>query len=128
MFKKTVAWYLVIAMFIIGVAPRLEAAFVPSEAIKLASVDRARDLEKIQAVLEQKIVKQRLQDLGFTDEEIRSRLSELSDQQIHNLAMQIDQLKVGKDDALGVIIALLIIAILIVVLLQLMGHKVIITK
>lgn len=128
MFKKTVAWYLVIAMFIIGVAPRLEAAFVPSEAIKLASVDRAQDLEKIQAVLEQKIVKQRLQDLGFTDEEIRSRLSELSDQQIHNLAMQIDQLKVGKDDALGVIIALLIIAILIVVLLQLMGHKVIITK
>lgn len=128
MFKKTVAWYLVIAMFIIGVAPRLEAAFVPSEAIKLASVDRAQDLEKIQAVLEQKIVKQRLQDLGFTDEEIRSRLSELSDQQIHNLAMQIDQLKVGKDDALGVIIALLIIAILIVVLLQLMGHKVVITK
>lgn len=128
MFKKTVAWYLVVAMFIIGVAPRLEAAFVPSEAIKLASVDRAQDLEKIQAVLEQKIVKQRLQDLGFTDEEIRSRLSELSDQQIHNLAMQIDQLKVGKDDALGVIIALLIIAILIVVLLQLMGHKVVITK
>lgn len=128
MFKKTVVWYLIVAMFIIGVAPRLEAAFVPSEAVRLASTDRAQDLEKIQAVLEQKIVKQRLQDLGFTEEEIKSRLSELSDQQIHNLAMQIDQLRVGKGDALGVIIALLIIAILIVVLLQLMGHKVIITK
>lgn len=128
MFKKTVTWYLIVAMFIIGVAPRLEAAFVPSEAIKLASVDRAQDLEKIQSVLEQKIIKQRLQDLGFTEEEIKSRLSELSDQQIHNLAMQIDQLRVGKDDALGVVIALLIIAILIVVLLQLMGHKVVITK
>ncbi|MCX7794402.1 MAG: PA2779 family protein [Thermodesulfovibrionales bacterium] len=127
MFKKTVACYLVIAMFIIGIAPRVEAAFVPSEVMKLTSTDRAQDLEKIQTVLEHKIVKQRLQDLGFTEEEIMSRLSQLSDQEIHNLAMQIDQLKVGKD-ALGVIIALLIIAILIVVLLQLMGHKVVITK
>jgi hypothetical protein len=128
MFKKTVVWYLVFAMFIIGITPRLEAAFVNSEPISLGATDRAADLEKIQSVLEHKLVKQRLQDLGFSDEEIRTRLSELSDQQIHKLAMQIDNLKVGKDDALGVIIALLIIAILIVVLLQLMGHKVIITK
>lgn len=128
MFRKTVVWYLVIAMFIIGIAPRLEAAFVQSEAIKLSSTERTQDLEKIRSVLEEKIVKQRLQDLGFTEEEIKARLSELSDQQIHNLAKQIDQLRVGKDDALGVIIALLIIAILIVVLLQLTGHKVVITK
>lgn len=128
MFKKTVAWYLVVAMFIIGIAPRLEAAFTPSQAISLATTDRNADLERIQSVLEQKIVRQRLHDLGFTDEEIKTRLSQLSDQQIHNLAQQIDDLRVGKDDALGVVIALLIIAILIVVLLQLMGHKVVITK
>ncbi len=128
MFKKSIAWYLVVAMFIIGVAPRLEAAFIPSQAISLATTDRNADLERIQSVLEQKIVKQRLHDLGFTDEEIKARLSQLSDQQIHNLAQQIDDLRVGKADALGVIIALLIIAILIVVLLQLMGHKVVITK
>lgn len=128
MFRKTVVWYLVIAMFAIGIAPRVEAAFVSSEPLNLGTIDRNADMEKIQSVLELKVVKQRLHDLGFSDEEIRTRLSQLSDQQIHSLAMQIDQLRVGKDSALGVIIALLIIAILVVVLLQLMGHKVVITK
>ncbi len=127
MFKRVIAWYLIMAIFIIGIAPRVEAGFAPSDVIALAPSDRNADLEKIQSVLENKIVKQRLQDMGFTDEEIKTRLSQLSDQQIHKLAMEIDNLKVG-NDALGVIIALLIIAILIVVLLQLMGHKVIITK
>lgn len=127
MFKKTIVWYLVVSMFIIGIAPRLEAGFIPSEALNLSPTDRNADLEKIQVVLEHRLVKQRLQDLGFSDEEIRSRLSQLSDEQIHNLAKQIDNLTVGKD-GLGVIIGLLIIAILIVILLQLMGHKVIITK
>ncbi len=127
MFKRVIAWYLVMAMFIIGIAPKVEAGFAPSGVVALAPSDRDADLKKIQSVLENRIVKQRLHDLGFTDDEIRVRLSQLSDQQIHKLAMEIDNLKVG-DDALGVIIALLIIAILIVVLLQLMGHKVIITK
>ncbi len=134
MFRKGVAWYLVVAMFIIGIAPRLEASFVDSEPIGLATtvtsppLDRKADLEKIRSVLEMKVVKQRLHDLGFSDEEIEARLSQLSDQEIHQLAMQIDELRVGKDNALGVIIALLIIAILVVILLQLMGHKVVITK
>lgn len=127
MFKRFIVWYLVMAMFLIGIAPRVEAGFAPSGVINLTPTDRALDLEKIQSVLEHRIVKQRLHDLGFTDDEIKARLSQLSDQQIHKLAMEIDNLKVG-NDALGVIIALLIIAILVVVLLQLMGHKVIITK
>jgi hypothetical protein len=74
-----------------------------------------------------KAVKERLSQLGFSHDEIQSKLSQLSDQQIHQIALQLDDLKVGQD-ALGVIIALLVIAILIVVLLKLTGHKVIVTK
>ncbi len=124
MFKKYVAWYLVVAMFIIGIVPRVEASFTPSQAMNLEKTDRTADFQKVQAILETKVAKQRLQDLGFSEQEIKSRLSQLSDQQLHKLALNIDELKVGKDDALFVIIGLLVIVILVVVLLNLTGHRV----
>ncbi len=125
---RQVAWYLVFAMFIIGIAPKAEAGFTPSEVIALSKVDRAADLDRVQKTLETKMIRERLEKFGLTQDEINSRLARLSDQQVHRLALQLDDLKVGKDDALGVIIALLVIAILVVLLLQLTGHRVIVTK
>lgn len=122
---KQVAWYLVVAMFVIGVAPRVEAGFSPSEIIALSKAERTVDLQKIQQVLEQKMVGDRLAQLGLTQDEIASRLTQLSDQQVHELALKLDDLKVG-GDGLGIVIALLVIAILVVILLQLTGHKIII--
>ena len=125
---RQVAWYLVFAMFIIGIAPKAEAGFTPSEVIALSKVDRAADLDRVQKTLETKMIRERLEKFGLTQDEINSRLARLSDQQVHRLALQLDDLKVGKDDALGVIIALLVIAVLVVLLLQLTGHRVIVTK
>ncbi|BCB96719.1 hypothetical protein JZK55_16410 [Dissulfurispira thermophila] len=127
-FMKEVAWYLIFAIFVIGIAPKVEAGLAPSEVIALSKVDRAADLERIQKVLETKMIKERLGKLGLTQDEINSRLSQLSDQQIHQLALQLDDLKVGKDDALGIIIALLVITILVIIILQLTGHRVVVTK
>ncbi len=126
-FMKAVAMYLVFAMFIIGIAPRVEAGFAPSETVVLSGFDRAADLDKIQKVLETKMVRERLQKLGFSHEEINNKVEQLSDQQIHQLALQLDELKVG-GDGLGVVIALLVIVILVIIILQLTGHKVIVTK
>lgn len=127
MAKKTLIYYLAIAMFVIGIVPRVEAAFVPSQAIALPAADRAEDLGRIQAVLESKLVKQRLQDLGFTADEINARLSRMSDQQIHGFAQQLDDLRVGKD-GLGVVIAVLLIIVLVIVIINLTtGHKVVVT-
>ncbi len=125
---EKITWYLIIVMFLLSIVPRAEAGFVPYEIITLAQGDRNTDLEKIRKVLEIKAVSERLKQLGFTKDEIQMRLEQLSDQQIHHLALKLDELKVGQDDFLGVIIALLIIAILVVVLLNLTGHKVIITR
>jgi hypothetical protein len=127
-FFKQVSWYLVVAMFVIGIVPRLEGAMAPSSIIASSSLDRAADLERIQRVLEMKVVQERMEKLGFGADEVKARFDKLSDQQIHQLAKQIDDLRVGKDGALGVIIALLVIAILIIVILQLTGRKVIVTK
>lgn len=127
-FMKQISWYLVVAMFIIGIAPRVDAGLAPSEIIALSQTDRAADLAKIQKALELKAVGERLAQLGLAQEEIKNRLDQLSDQQIHQAALQLDDLKVGQGDALGIIIALLVIAILIVILLNLTGRRVFITK
>jgi len=127
-FVKQISWYLAVAMFIIGITPRLDAAIAPSEVIASSQFDRSADLAQIQRVLEMKVVKERLDKLGFTADEIGSRVDALSDHQLHQLARQIDDLRVGKDEALGIIIALLVIVILVIVILQLTGRKVIVTK
>lgn len=124
-FMKQISWYLIAAMFLIATVPRVEAGFSPSEIINM---DREADLGKIQKIIEEKVVKERLQAMGFSQGEIQKRLSALDDRQLHQLALQIDDLKAGSDDVLGIIIALLVIAILIVILLQLTGHRVIVTK
>ncbi|NWF51939.1 MAG: PA2779 family protein [Nitrospirae bacterium] len=125
---RFIAWYLVLAMFVIGIAPKVDAGLVKSEIVPSSYVDRAADLEKIQKVLETKAISKRLEQLGLSQYEIQKRLGQLNDNQIHQLALQIDDLRVGKDDGLGLIIALLIIAILVVILLQLTGHRIIVTK
>lgn len=127
-FMKHIAWYLVIAMFIIGIAPRVDAGLAPSEIINIAQIDRSADLEKIQKVLEMKAIGERLSQFGLTQDEIQKKLTQLSDQQIHQIALQLDDLKIGQSDALAVIIALLVIVILVVVIVKLTGHKVIVTK
>lgn len=124
---RYIALYLIFAMFIIGITPRVEAGLVPSQIIQTSQIDRSAEIEKIQRVLEMKVVKDRLEKFGYTADEIRQRLDSLSDHQLHRLAQQIDELRVG-GDGLGVVVALLVIVILVIVILQLTGHKVVVTK
>jgi hypothetical protein len=124
---KYFTWFLVITMFLIGISPRVDAGLSPSEVIAVSQTDRTSDLQKIQEFLEMKLVRERLEKLGFTPDEIHAKLNQLSDQQIHYFAQNLDDLQVG-GDGLGIIIALLVIAILVVLLLQLTGHRVIVTK
>ena len=124
--RKWITWYLVVAMFVIGITPRVYAGFSPSEGIRLSPEERTLELQKIQKFLETKMVRERLKELGLSPDEIQARLSQFSDPQIHQLALQLDELKVAVDDFLGIIILLLVIAILVVLLIQLTGHKIII--
>ena len=124
---KYVACYLVVAMFIIGITPRVYAGFSPSEAISILSFDRSSDLEKIRKVLEMKMVREKLKDLGFAPDEIENRLSQLSDHQIHQLALNLDELQVG-GSGWGVLIVILLIVIIVGVVIYVSGHRVVIEK
>jgi len=123
--RKGVVWYLVVAMFVIGITPRVYAGFAPSEGFALAPGERASDQGKVQQFLEMKMVRERLKDMGFTSEEIQGKLKDLNDQQIHQLAQKVDDLKVG-GDGLGIVIAILIIVILVIIVIQLTGHRVVV--
>jgi hypothetical protein len=127
MIKKCLVGYLVFAMFVVGIVPRVEAAFSPSEAIGSSLSARTGDMEKIRAALEHKIIAQRLLDLGYTSEEVMTRLSEMTDAQIHGFAQRLDGLRVGGDGT-GVIIFLLVVIIGVLIYLQVTGRKVVVTK
>jgi hypothetical protein len=126
-FIKYLAGYLVVAMFVIGITPRVYADFSPSEIMGFAS-DRDSDLQKIQTVIEMKMVGERLKDLGFTEDEINKKLNQLSDSQLHQLALQLDELKVGGDGAATAVIIILLLAILAGLILYLTGHRIFVTK
>jgi hypothetical protein len=112
---KIVSCYLVVAMFVLGITPRLYAGFSPSEAVSILTLDRSSDLEKIRKVLEMKMVRERLKNFGFTPNEIEKKLSQLDDQQIHQLALSLDELKVGGNTWVWVLVILLLAAIGVIV-------------
>lgn len=128
--KRGLITYLSIWVFVLGFAQNSMAMLIPSalpQAQAESVAQRDVELRKIQGLLESKLVSQRLSDLGFTAQEIQQRLIQLPDEQIHQLAQHLDSIQSG-GDALGIIIVLLVIAILVVILLQLTGHKIIVTK
>ncbi len=125
-FMKHVTWYLVVAMFVIGIAPRVYAGFSPSEVVGFSPMDGRSDLEKIQNVIETKMIGERLKQIGFTPDEIQKKLSQLSDQQVHRLALQLDELKVGGDAGWVVLGVVLVLAAIAVLIIYLSGHEVVI--
>ena len=124
--KKCIIWYLVVAMFIIGIAPRVDAGFSPSEGVALSSAERASESEQIQKFLELKRVRERLMELGLSPDEIQARLNQFSDRQLHQLALKLDDLKVGADEGLVIVILLLAVAIAVIIILQATGHRVVV--
>jgi len=132
MFLQVLVWALVMTTLVTGVfPPEVQAMLAPPSATASESgtgLDRAADLQKVQSVLEIKVVRQRLEDYGLAAEEINARLGQLSDAQLHQVASQIDALIPAGDAGLGIVVALLVIAILAVILVYLLGHRIAITK
>ena len=121
--RKWITCYLVLAMVMIGVVPPVDASFLSSETVKATGNDRYLDLHTTaQVALETKLVRQRLVDLGFTAEEVGTRVAQLSDQQIHQLAQKLNDVRVGQD-GFGIIIGLLVIAGLVMLIYYLLTHR-----
>lgn len=122
MLRKLLCFYLSLTLIVVGFVQSAGAAFVPSE---VTLNIKNENLNKIQSFLERKIVSQRLKDLGFTEKEIIDRLNALDEKSIHSLALKVDEIKVAGDAGAAVVLALVIIA-LVVLIINLTGHKVVV--
>jgi len=126
-FTPVMIWTLVVTTFVLGwFPPEGRAMLAPATSATVSDPSRAEDLQSIQRVLENKLVQQRLEDLGLTPEEVNAKLSGLSDAQLHQMASQLDALMPGGE--LGLIIALLVIAILVVIFIYLLDHRIEVKK
>ena len=121
-FFRSISLYLIVATFIMTLPAQGWAMFVPSTG---SAPLRDAEISKIQRALESTVIKQRLADLGLTSDEVVTRLNTLSDEQIHQFAGDLDSLQAGAD-GVGALIFLLLVAIIVVVVLQATGHKVIV--
>ncbi|HMM40199.1 MULTISPECIES: PA2779 family protein [Desulfovibrio] len=119
---RLLALFMALFMWTLSFVPRAEAGFVASQALT-ASETRSRDTATVERVLQNKVVKQRLQELGYSDQEVRDRLAGLSDQELNQLAGRIDTVAPA-GDGFGFVIGLLVVAILVVILLILADKRV----
>lgn len=84
-----------------------------------ASHAREINEKKIRRMLENKIVAERLNSYGLSDEKIFSKLEGMSDEQVHQLASLSDRMPAGGDAGVAVAIVVVTIAVAIILLLVL---------
>jgi len=90
------------------------------------SVTREADQAVVQRILESKAVSERLESFGLTTDEVNSRISRLSDSELHSFASNLESVSPGQGGGAGVVIAALVIIILVYILLQISGHRIIV--
>ena len=119
---RRIAIMLVVSMALISIVPQVDAAFISSDESFSYNM-RQQDTTTIKKVLEQKLVKQRLKVLGYSEDEVKDRLDKLSDNELHRFATQLDVLAAG-GDVLGVLVAILVIVGIIALILFITGKRI----
>jgi hypothetical protein len=119
-FFKMISLYLVVAMFVLSVPAQGWAMIVPVQ----NSAVRDGDLAKVRAALESSAVRQRLVDYGLSPDEASKRVNLLTDDELHSFASNIDAAQAGGSVG-GDIIFVLLVIVLVLVILELTGHRVV---
>jgi len=122
---RQIALVLAFTMLAIGTVPAKSMAYVVGSEAVVAEYSREADIARIQRVLESKLVSDKLSEAGLTQEEISSKMAQLTDDEVHSFASQLESVYPG-GDGVGVVIGLLVIVILVIVILRLMDRKIII--
>ena len=112
--------------------PEQRADATPSSEDSSPSLNREADRAVVDQALERKNVREKLHAVGFTVDEVKDRLSRLSDEEIHRMAKRIEQVKAGghlglNELSLAVLIVLIVLAPILAVVwvvLMVLGHDV----
>lgn len=103
------------------------AGVIASRGTEAGAAVRSADLEKVQAFLERKIVRERLRDYGVSPAEAMAKAGAMSDRDIHRLAALEDRIAAGSGgDVFGFVIGIAILAILVALIFKLLDKEIII--
>ncbi len=120
---------LLLALWLFGLVafPSVVAAsLAPSRtSAGTTSAGREADLQAVRQALEHKLVSQKLKDYGLTASEVEAKLPNMSDADVHQIALLGKKLPQG-GDAVGDIVIILIIVILIIVIIKLMNREIVV--
>jgi len=119
-FNKVFICYLTLAFSILSFASSAPAMFIPSSHEGNGVGHREADLQKIQKLLESRLIQHKLSQFGLTREEIEERLCQLDDEQLHQIASQIHTLEPGGNGA-EVILVLLVLGTIVFLILEVTG-------
>jgi hypothetical protein len=112
---------LVLALGLHAIGPSALAGPISTRDMPLFESTRTTDLATIQQALEHKVVQQRLAELGFTPDEIQTRLALASDAELHQLATESERMMAG--GVAGALVTVLVIIILVVLIMRLTANK-----
>ncbi len=94
---RHVAVLMLVSFGILSFAPRVDAAYVSNYDMLSSTIEnKDADMDAIQQSLENKMVVERLEALGYSKEEISDRLAMLTPEERHDLATRIDSLQSGQ--------------------------------
>ncbi len=131
-FIRRTGWFVMVAVMMAGWMGVLsgargvaEAGVIASHATDGAAASSAGDLLKMQAFLEGKVVMQKLADYGVSPSEAMSKVSQMSESDLHRLASMTDRAAAG-GDIIGPLIGIAILVILVIVILKLLNKEIII--
>ena len=128
---RRASWFFVLAVVMAGWMGVLGSFRGVAEAGVIGSYGtssdlRAAEIAKVQTVLEQKVVLQKLLDYGVSSEEAMAKIRSMSDSDLHRLATLADRVAAGADGGVGWLIGLAVLVILILVILMLMNKRVVV--
>jgi hypothetical protein len=128
---RRATWFFVLAVVMAGWMGVLGSFRGVAEAGVIGSIGtgsdvRAAEIAKVQTVLEQKVVMQKLMDYGVSSEEAMAKIRSMSDSDLHRLATLADRVAAGADGGVGWLIGLAVLVILVLVILMLMNKRVVV--
>ena len=119
--KKSAPISILMIIFIVNlitpIQPALAALIDTHTYLEKQQIDNARD--KVSAFLSKEKVIQVMTQQGINPEEVRSRLANLSDQEVMKISEQIENLPAG-GNALGFVIGVLVVVLLILLIMKMM--------
>ena len=123
---RQITMFMLVAFGILSFAPRVDAAYVSNyDMLSTQSDGKDADMDTIQSTLENKLVVERLEALGYSKEEISDRLAMLSPEERHDLATRIDALHSGQG-VWGIVIGVLVVVIIVLLILHFTDRRVVV--